>query len=217
MRLPYRLRSVDLLAGVENDAEFWLLSIPPASSPPCATLMSPWSSPSPSWNICWGVMDRRRWRQGRTIRTLPCQQFLHLGEAGLAASCISFPALATSRPQNGRNSWSARQALDVFETRLTLVTRRLAKTPYQPAPLSPLPIFPCPMPCRWPTGMWASRWAQRNRPTGPLPVVARAISALWMPVRHAQLVGQRGLERNPSPARAASQPSAPPYGRNSCG
>jgi glutathione S-transferase len=33
-------------------------------------------------------------------------------------------------PESDRNSWSARQALDLFETRLGLVTRQLARSPY---------------------------------------------------------------------------------------
>ena len=60
------------------------------------------------------------------------QQFLHLGEAGLAAASIYFvsglPAISRPRP-SGRN-WSAGQALDVFETRLGLITRQLALLPY---------------------------------------------------------------------------------------
>ncbi len=58
------------------------------------------------------------------------QQFLHLGEAGLAASVFFVIGARHFAPEAERNNWSAAQALDVFETRLRLVTRQLARSPY---------------------------------------------------------------------------------------
>jgi len=58
------------------------------------------------------------------------QQFLHLGEAGLAASIYFVNGARNLAPEAERHNWSAAQALDVFETRLGLVTRQLARSPY---------------------------------------------------------------------------------------
>jgi glutathione S-transferase len=58
------------------------------------------------------------------------QQFLHLGEAGLAASAYFVVGARSFAPESERQNWSAGQALDVFQTRLGLVTRQLAHTPY---------------------------------------------------------------------------------------
>ncbi len=57
------------------------------------------------------------------------QQFLHLGEAGLAASIYFVSGARNRAPEPERDNWSARQALDVFQTRLGLVTRQLARAP----------------------------------------------------------------------------------------
>ena len=58
------------------------------------------------------------------------QQFLHLGEAGLAASIYFVGGARHFAPEAERNNWSAGQALRVFESRLGLVTRQLASSPY---------------------------------------------------------------------------------------
>jgi glutathione S-transferase len=58
------------------------------------------------------------------------QQFLHLGEAGLAASIYFVVGARNFAPESERQNWSASQALSVFESRLTLVTRQLASMPY---------------------------------------------------------------------------------------
>ena len=86
MGLPYRLRRVDLLAGVENDPEF--LAINPAGFIPAildgdVTMVE-----------SIAIMEYLMARYGPTPLapsphdpTFPAyQQFLHLGEAGLAAS-----------------------------------------------------------------------------------------------------------------------------------
>jgi glutathione S-transferase len=130
MGLAYRLRPVNLLAGVEEDMEF--LAINPAGFIPA---------------ICDGdvtmvesiaIMEYLMARYGPTPLSpdprdpvFPAyQQFLHLGEAGLAASIYFVVGARHGAPESERNNWSARQALSVFESRLTLVTRQLARSPY---------------------------------------------------------------------------------------
>jgi glutathione S-transferase len=58
------------------------------------------------------------------------QQFLHLGEAGLAASIFFVIGARNFAPEAERRNWSGRQALGVYESRLKLVTRQLARSPY---------------------------------------------------------------------------------------
>src|ERR1700676_1931667 len=58
------------------------------------------------------------------------QQFLHLGEAGLAASIYFVLGARNFAPEAERYNWTAGQALEVFESRLGLVIRQLARSPY---------------------------------------------------------------------------------------
>jgi glutathione S-transferase len=58
------------------------------------------------------------------------QQFLHLGEAGLAASIYFVVGARNMAPEAERQNFSARHALDTFETRLRLVSRQLARSPF---------------------------------------------------------------------------------------
>jgi glutathione S-transferase len=129
MRLPYRLRPVDLLAGVANDAEF--LAINPAGFIPAirdgdVTMVE-----------SIAIMEYLIARYGPTPLApdphdpaFPAyQQFLHLGEAGLAAS-MYFVVSRNLAPEPERRNWGASKALEVFESRLGLVTRQLARSPY---------------------------------------------------------------------------------------
>jgi glutathione S-transferase len=130
MGLAYRLRSVDLLAGVENDLEF--LAINPAGFIPAIRDGEVIMVESIA------IMEYLMARYGPTplapdagSPAFPAyQQFLHLGEAGLAASVYFVGGARHFAPETERNNWSARQALDVFESRLGLVRRQLARTPY---------------------------------------------------------------------------------------
>ena len=130
MGLAYKLRPVDLLAGVENDAEF--LAMNPAGFIPAirdgdVTMVE-----------SIAIMEYLMARYGPTpLAPAPhdpafpaYQQFLHLGEAGLAASIYFVSGARNIAPEAERNNWSARHALSVFESRLTLVTRQLARSPY---------------------------------------------------------------------------------------
>lgn len=130
MGLPYRLRDVDLLAGVEHDSEF--LKINPAGFIPAihdgeVTMVE-----------SIAIMEYLLARYGPTVlapgaqdAAFPAyQQFLHLGEAGLAASLYFVSGARNIAPESERDNWSARQAMDTFTTRLSLVTRQLERAPY---------------------------------------------------------------------------------------
>lgn len=130
MGLPHRLRPVDLLAGVENDAEF--LAINPAGFIPAI------QDGDVTMVESIAIMEYVMARYGPTPlaprpqdAAFPAyQQFLHLGEAGLAASIYFVVGARLFAPESERRNWSAGQALRIFESRLTLVTRQLAHAPY---------------------------------------------------------------------------------------
>lgn len=130
MGLPYRLRPVDLFAGAENDPEFMAVNPPgfiPAIVDGDVTMVE-----------SIAIMEYLMARYGPTplapapddIAFPAYQQFLHLGEAGLAASVYFVGGARNFAPEAERDSFSARQALDVFRSRLTLVTRQLERSPY---------------------------------------------------------------------------------------
>src|SRR5476651_2233822 len=130
MGLPYRLRSVDLLAGVKNDPEF--LAINPAGFIPAI------QDGEVTMVESIAIMEYLMARYGPTPlapsphdAAFPAyQQFLHLGEAGLAASIYFVLGARNFAPESERGNWSAGQALGVWESRLGLVTRQLARSPY---------------------------------------------------------------------------------------
>jgi len=130
MGLPYRLRDVDLLAGVENDAEF--LAVNPAGFIPAI------QDGDVTMVESIAIMEYLMARYGPTpLAPEPndpafptYQQFLHLGEAGLAASMYFVSGARNLAPEAERWNWSAGQALKTFESRLGLVTRQLERTPY---------------------------------------------------------------------------------------
>jgi len=130
MGLSYRLRDVDLLAGVETDAEF--LALNPAGFIPAlrdgdVTMVE-----------SIAILEYLLGRYGPTALApgardpaFPAyQQFLHLGEAGLAASVYFVSGARNIAPESERDNWSARQAMEVFTSRLSLVTRQLERAPY---------------------------------------------------------------------------------------
>jgi glutathione S-transferase len=130
MGLPYRLRQVDLLAGVEQDAEF--LSINPAGFIPAIvdgdTVMVE----------SIAIMEYLLARHGPSPFVPPTddpafpvyQQFLHMGEAGLAGPVNAIVATNILAPETEQQNWTVGWALDIFRSRLGLVRRQLAKTPY---------------------------------------------------------------------------------------
>jgi glutathione S-transferase len=130
MGVPYRLRPVDLLAGVEKDTEF--LAVNPAGFIPAI------QDGDVTMIESIAIMEYLIARYGPTPLapgvhdpSFPAyQQFLHLGEAGLAASIYFVVGARNFAPEAERKNWSAGQALEVFESRLGLVTRQLARSPY---------------------------------------------------------------------------------------
>lgn len=130
MGLPYRLRPVDMLAGVENDPEF--LAINPAGFIPAI------QDGDDIMVESIAIMEYLMGRHGPTPLApdphdpvFPAyQQFLHLGEAGLATPMFFVVVSRMLAPEAERDNWGARKAWQVFEGRLGLVTRQLARSPY---------------------------------------------------------------------------------------
>src|SRR5438045_2049802 len=111
MGLPYKLRPVDLLAGVENDAEY--LTINPAGFIPAirdgdVTMVE-----------SIAIMEYLLARYGPTPlapdprdSAFPAyQQFLHLGEAGLATLLMVPLVSGFMAPEAERDNWGGRRAL----------------------------------------------------------------------------------------------------------
>ena len=131
MGLAYRLRSVDLLAGVENDTEF--LAINPGGFIPAI------QDGDVIMVESIAIMQYLMARHGPTPlapdprdAAFPAYlQFLNLGESDLAGPIVIVLGARNFAPQAAdRDNYSARQALEVFESRRALVTRRLENSPY---------------------------------------------------------------------------------------
>jgi glutathione S-transferase len=135
MGIPYRLRPVDLLAGVENDAEF--LAINPAGFIPAI------QDGGVTMVESIAIMEYLIARYGHESRSrtplAPAphdpafamyQQYLHLGEAGLAGTIQLVVVSRNFAPETERQNWGARWMLEQFESRRRLVTRQLARSPY---------------------------------------------------------------------------------------
>jgi glutathione S-transferase len=130
MGLAYRLRRVDLLAGVDKDPE--LLAINPGGFIPAI------QDGEVTMVESIAIMEYLMARYGPTPfapdphdPAFPTyQQFLHLGEAGLAVPINYVSSARIFAPEADRQNWSARDALETFESRLRLVTRQLARSPY---------------------------------------------------------------------------------------
>lgn len=133
MGLPYTLRSVDLLAGVENDPEF--LAINPGGFIPAII------DGDVAMVESIAIMEYLIARYGHESKAplapapndpafAPYQQFLILGEAGLGASIQPVVVARNFAPESERNNWGAQWSLDQFHSRMKLVTRQLAHAPY---------------------------------------------------------------------------------------
>jgi glutathione S-transferase len=130
MGLPYRLRPVDLLAGAENDPEF--MAINPGGFIPALV------DGDVSMVESIAIMEYLMARYGPSpLAPAPrdpafpaYQQFLHLGEAGLAASAYFVNSARNFAPESERNNHTGLHALETFETQLRLVTRQLGRAPY---------------------------------------------------------------------------------------
>ncbi|HEY9217934.1 MAG TPA: glutathione S-transferase family protein [Phenylobacterium sp.] len=129
MGLPYRVRQVDMLAP-ERDPEFLALNpadyIPALQDGDVAMVES------------IAIMQYLIGRYGPTPLapapgdpTFPAyQQFLHLGEAGLATLMMPVVVSRFIAPEAERDNWGATWALKALQKRLQLVSARLAHSPY---------------------------------------------------------------------------------------
>lgn len=129
MGLPYGVRQVDMLAEERDSA--WLAVNPgdflPAIQDGDVTMVE-----------SVAIMEYLMGRYGPTpLQPSPddpafpaYQQFLHLGEAGLA-TLIMVPLVSSFiAPEAERDNWGARWARECVERRLLLVRRQLASWPY---------------------------------------------------------------------------------------
>src|SRR6187549_4251936 len=115
MGLAYRLRPVDLLHGLEDDTEF--LAINPAGFIPAIVDGDVVMVESIA------IMEYLMARYGPTpLAPAPddpafpaYQQFLHLGEAGLATLMMIPIVSRFLAPEAERRNWGAGQALDMVE------------------------------------------------------------------------------------------------------
>jgi len=129
MGLPYRMRQVDMLSGVP-DTE-WLAVNPgnflPAIQDGDVTMVE-----------SIAIMEYLMGRYGPTPLQPPphdpafpaYQQFLHMGEAGLATLMMPVVVSRFMAPETERENWGATWCLKAFEKRLKMVSRRLAHSPY---------------------------------------------------------------------------------------
>ncbi|WP_447930880.1 glutathione S-transferase family protein [Sphingopyxis fribergensis] len=125
---PYRVRPVDLLDGVEQDTEF--LTINPAGFIPAIvdgdTVMVE--------SIAIMEYLLARYGPGALAPTpddaafATYQQFLHMGEAGLAGPINAIVATQILAPEAERENWTTCWAIGIFKSRLGLVSRQLART-----------------------------------------------------------------------------------------
>lgn len=129
MGLPYRLRHVDMLAAEKDPA--WLAVNPgdflPAMQDGDVTMVE-----------SVAIMEYLMGRYGPTpLQPSPnnaafpaYQQFLHMGEAGLATLIMVPLVSGFIAPELERDNWGARWARECVERRLLLVRRQLAATTY---------------------------------------------------------------------------------------
>lgn len=130
MGLPYRMRPVDLLSGLEDDAEF--LAVNPAGFIPVLV------EGDTTMVESIAIMEYLLARHGPTPLArgphdpsfASYQQFLHLGEAGLAGPINVIVASHILAPEAERDNWTTSWALKTFESRRGIVARRLAVSPY---------------------------------------------------------------------------------------
>lgn len=129
MGLPYCVRQVDMLAA-ERDREF--LAVNPADYIPAI------QDGDVVMVESIAIMEYLMARYGPTPLapsphdpTFPAyQQFLHLGEAGLATLMMPVIVSRFIAPESERANWGASWCLESFQKRLKLVSQRLARSPY---------------------------------------------------------------------------------------
>lgn len=130
MGLPWRMRPVDMLAGVEKDPEF--LAVNPGGFIPAL------QDGDVVMVESIAILEYLLARYGPSpLAPAPqdpafpfYQQFLHLGEAGMATFMFVFVATNILAPEDEKDNWSARASLNWFESRRGIVARQLARAPY---------------------------------------------------------------------------------------
>ncbi|APZ98134.1 glutathione S-transferase [Sphingopyxis sp. QXT-31] len=130
MGLAYRMRPVDLLGGIEKDTEF--LAVNPAGFIPA--IVDGETVMVESIAILQYLLARHGpgpLALGPEDPHFPAYlQFLHMGEAGLAGPVNAIVATDILAPEDDKANWTVGWARSIFESRLGLVSRQLAKTPY---------------------------------------------------------------------------------------
>ncbi|MES2035405.1 MAG: glutathione S-transferase family protein [Pseudomonadota bacterium] len=129
MGLPYRVRQVDMFKAGE-DTEF--LAANPAGYIPVL------QDGEVTMVESIAIMEYLMGRYGPTPLApagadpaFPTyQQFLHLGEAGIATLLMVPVVSGFLAPEAERDNWGARQATQWVRNRLKLVARQLARSPY---------------------------------------------------------------------------------------
>jgi glutathione S-transferase len=129
MGLPYNVRQVDMLAA-QQDAAF--LAVNPANYIPAI------QDGDVTMVESIAIMEYLMGRYGPTpLAPAPhdpafpaYQQFLHLGEAGLATLLMVPVVSRFIAPETERRNWGAGWALGCVERRMELVRRQLARSPY---------------------------------------------------------------------------------------
>jgi glutathione S-transferase/3-isopropylmalate dehydratase len=129
MGLPYRIKQVDMLAA-EQDPAF--LAVNPANYIPAI------QDGEVVMVESIAIMEYLMGRYGPTpLAPAPhdpsfpaYQQFLHLGEAGLATLMMPVVVSRFIAPEAERENWGATWCLQSFQKRLKLVSDRLATSAY---------------------------------------------------------------------------------------
>lgn len=129
MGLPYCIRQVDMLAP-ERDPKF--LAVNPADYIPAI------EDGDVVMVESIAIMEYLMARYGPTPLApdphdpnfVAYQQFLHLGEAGLATLMMPVVVSRFLAPEAERENWGATWCLGAFQKRLKLVSQRLASSPY---------------------------------------------------------------------------------------
>lgn len=129
MGLPYQVRQVDMLAPQKDPA---FLAVNPADYLPAI------EDGDVAMVESIAIMEYLMARYGPTPLapapqdpTFPAyQQFLHMGEAGLATLMMPIIVSRFMAPEAERDNWGAGWCRKVLQKRLNLVSQRLAQSPY---------------------------------------------------------------------------------------
>ena len=196
MRLTYKLRPVNLVAGVENDVEF--LAINPAGFIPAI------QDGDVTMVESIAIMEYLMARYGPTPLApdahdpaFPAyQQFLHLGEASLAASIYFVNASRNLAPPAQQQNWGAGKALEVFRSRLGLVTRQVARSPYLAGDSFTAADISVTYALELAQRGAASPSARQSKPMWPVPADAKPTSGPW---KHVTTLAHGPPERRRGP------------------